>query len=156
YESASAFAADVQRYLNDEPVLACPPSVAYRLRKLVRRHKGPVLAASLVVLALVGGIIGTTRGMLRATAAEADAVSEAKEKAGALKDKVEALADARDKLFLALVHQSHAERIGGRVGQRFATLKAIHQAAQIRMTPELRTEATAALILPDVKVAREW
>src|SRR5262249_30435173 len=33
YETASAFALDVQRYLNDEPVLACPPSAAYRLRK---------------------------------------------------------------------------------------------------------------------------
>src|SRR5581483_4521535 len=33
YESASALAADVHRYLNDEPVLACPPSAAYRLRK---------------------------------------------------------------------------------------------------------------------------
>jgi serine/threonine protein kinase len=39
YESASALAADVQRYLGDEPVLACPPSAGYRLRKLARRHK---------------------------------------------------------------------------------------------------------------------
>src|SRR5262249_31291971 len=36
YESASAFAADVQRSLHDEPVQACPPSLGYRLRKLVR------------------------------------------------------------------------------------------------------------------------
>jgi serine/threonine protein kinase/Flp pilus assembly protein TadD len=53
YESASAFAADVERYLNDEPVQACPPSTAYRLKKLVRRNKGMVLAASLVLSALV-------------------------------------------------------------------------------------------------------
>src|SRR5206468_731457 len=33
YESASAFAADVQRYLRDEPVLACPPSAMYRFGK---------------------------------------------------------------------------------------------------------------------------
>src|SRR5206468_263729 len=59
YETANAFAADVQRYLNDDPVLACPPSVGYRLRKVLRRYKGPVLAASLVVLALVSGVIGT-------------------------------------------------------------------------------------------------
>src|SRR5205814_9641916 len=68
YESASGFAADVQRYLNDEPVQACPPSLGYRLRKLVRRHRGPVLAISLIVLALVGGIIGTTWSLIRATA----------------------------------------------------------------------------------------
>src|SRR5262249_3500962 len=40
YETASAFAADVQRYLNDEPVQACSPSAWYRLRKFVRRHRG--------------------------------------------------------------------------------------------------------------------
>jgi len=51
YETASAFAADVQRYLNDEPVQACPPSAWYRLKKFVRRNKGPVLAGSLVALA---------------------------------------------------------------------------------------------------------
>src|SRR5262245_60398456 len=95
YESASAFAADVQRYLHDEPVLACPPSTWYRLRKNVRRHKGPVLAASLVVLALVGGIIGTTWGLIRATDAETDAVQEAKQKAEALIAKEAALAAAQ-------------------------------------------------------------
>src|SRR6202049_1407150 len=41
YETANAFAADVQRYLNDETVLACPPSVAYQLRKFLRRHQRP-------------------------------------------------------------------------------------------------------------------
>ncbi|HEV2971353.1 MAG TPA: serine/threonine-protein kinase [Pirellulales bacterium] len=66
YETANAFAADVQRYLKDEPVLACPPSVAYRLRKFARRHKGPVLAANLVVLALLAGIVGTTLGLVEA------------------------------------------------------------------------------------------
>src|SRR5207245_11129258 len=39
YESASGFAADVQRYLADEPVQACPPSARYRFRKFARRNK---------------------------------------------------------------------------------------------------------------------
>src|SRR5207248_8374171 len=67
YESAGAFAADVQRYLADEPVQACPPSLGYRARKFARRHKGPALAASLVALSLVGRIIGTTWGLHRGT-----------------------------------------------------------------------------------------
>jgi serine/threonine protein kinase len=75
YETASAFAADVQRYLHDETVHACPPSAGYRLRKFARRHKGPVLAASLVVLALVGGIVGTTVGLVRAEQARKEAVT---------------------------------------------------------------------------------
>jgi WD40 repeat protein/serine/threonine protein kinase len=55
YESASAFAADVQRYLEDEPVLACPPSVGYRLRKLARRNRAAVMATVLVVAAVLLG-----------------------------------------------------------------------------------------------------
>lgn len=59
YESASAFAADVQRYLVDEPVQACPPSAAYRLRKFVRRNKVALAITGLVLLVLLtltGGI----------------------------------------------------------------------------------------------------
>ncbi|MBI1916590.1 MAG: tetratricopeptide repeat protein [Planctomycetes bacterium] len=59
YETANAFAADVQRYLADEPVLACPPSAWYRLRKFARRHKAGLTMASVVTLAVllvVGGL----------------------------------------------------------------------------------------------------
>src|SRR5262245_37285064 len=63
YETVSAFTQDVQRYLNDEPVLACPPSVGYRVSKFLKRNKGPVLAASLVLLALLGGGIGVSFGL---------------------------------------------------------------------------------------------
>src|SRR6516225_6291786 len=66
YETANGLAMEVQRYLADEPVVAGPPSASYRLRKFVQRNKGPVLAAMLVLVALVGGIIGTTWGMVRA------------------------------------------------------------------------------------------
>jgi tetratricopeptide (TPR) repeat protein len=53
YETASAFAADVQRYVNDEPVQACPPSVGYRFWKFARRHKGVLAAVACAALALV-------------------------------------------------------------------------------------------------------
>src|SRR5262249_55145210 len=139
YETAGTFAADIQRYLADEPVLACPPSAAYRFRKFARRNKGPVLAAYLVVLALLAGIVGTTWGMFRADAARVDAANEAEQKR-------QALADARDKLFQALVNRARAERRSGQVGQRFAALKALREAAELRVTPELRTEAMAALV----------
>src|SRR5712691_2268981 len=62
YETANALAMDVQRYLADEAVQACPPSTSYRLRKFLRRNRGPVLAAAVVCLALVGGMVGTTWG----------------------------------------------------------------------------------------------
>jgi eukaryotic-like serine/threonine-protein kinase len=58
YETAAAFAADVQRYLNDEPVLACPPSAVYRLRKFARRNRREVLAAGAASVAAVAGVAG--------------------------------------------------------------------------------------------------
>jgi eukaryotic-like serine/threonine-protein kinase len=75
YETANSFASDLQRYLADEAVQACPPSAAYRARKFIRRNRGPVLAGLLVVLALVGGIVGTTIGLVRAERARKDAVT---------------------------------------------------------------------------------
>src|SRR5687768_16635277 len=69
YETANGFALDVQRYLADEAVQACPPSAGYRLRKFVRRNKGVVLAVTFIILALVGGVIGTTIGLYEAEAA---------------------------------------------------------------------------------------
>ena len=65
YETASGFARDIQRYLDDEVVEARPPSRGYRIGKFVRRHKGQVIAASLVLLALLAGIAGTTWGLIR-------------------------------------------------------------------------------------------
>ena len=69
YETASGFAMDVRRYLADEPVEARPPSRGYRLWKFVRRNRGPVLAASLVLLTLLVGIAGTRWGRVESDAA---------------------------------------------------------------------------------------
>jgi serine/threonine protein kinase/tetratricopeptide (TPR) repeat protein len=66
YETANGFAMDVQRYLDDEPVKACPPSAWYRFRKFARRNKGPVLTVAIVLVVLVGGIVGTAWGLVRA------------------------------------------------------------------------------------------
>jgi serine/threonine protein kinase/Tfp pilus assembly protein PilF len=55
YESASALAADVERHLRDEPVEAFPPSAAYRLHKLARRHKTALSTLGVVAAALLLG-----------------------------------------------------------------------------------------------------
>src|SRR5438876_2129326 len=55
YETASALSADVQHYLHDEPVLACPPSTWYRFRKVARRSTGALITAAVVATALVVG-----------------------------------------------------------------------------------------------------
>jgi len=55
YETASALALDVRRYLDNQPVLAGPPSRVYRIRKLIQRHRGAAVAAALVAGALLTG-----------------------------------------------------------------------------------------------------
>jgi len=171
YETANGFAADVQRYLHDEPVLACPPSAGYRLRKYFRRHKGLVLAAALVVLALVGGMIGTTWGMFRATDAQAVAVNEANQKEDAFRDKVAALTaaqvskrDADEKLFASYVDQARAIRMSRGPGQRFDSLDALQRATGLARRldlpaakiHELRNAAIASLALPDLRLTGPW
>ena len=66
YASASEFAADITRYLQGEAVVASPPSVVYRTRKFVRRHRLGVAAALAVVLALAAGVVVSTGLYLRA------------------------------------------------------------------------------------------
>ena len=60
YETANGFAADVQRYLNDEPVQACPPSAGYRLRKFARRNKRALTMVAVAAAAVL--IAATTLG----------------------------------------------------------------------------------------------
>ena len=70
YETASKFAEDVQHYLNDEAVVACPPSRAYRFRKFARRNKVVIGTTAVVAASLIAGIIGTSWQAYRATKAE--------------------------------------------------------------------------------------
>ncbi|MBX3374907.1 MAG: serine/threonine protein kinase [Phycisphaeraceae bacterium] len=75
YPSASELAADVRRHLDNEPVLAGPPSLAYRASKLVRRHRGVVASAALGLVALLLGVVGLGWGVVQARARQAEAVA---------------------------------------------------------------------------------
>src|SRR5262249_5783050 len=96
YETANGLAMDLRHYLDDEPVSACPPSAASRLRKFVRRHKVPVVAAGIVLISLVAGIIVATWGLVKARHSEQAAVrarfAEADRAEGEKKAKQEAQA----------------------------------------------------------------
>jgi WD40 repeat protein/serine/threonine protein kinase len=73
YETASSFAADVQRYLRDEPVQACPPSAMYRFHKFARRNKAALMTAAAITLtvlmagAVSSGLIWRANRELRQT-----------------------------------------------------------------------------------------
>jgi serine/threonine protein kinase len=89
YETANSLAADLRRYLDDEPVQACPPSAWYRLRKFARRNRAALAVASVVAASLVAGVVGlgTVAGvqaranaaLLKANAATEKALIETKE-----------------------------------------------------------------------------
>jgi tetratricopeptide (TPR) repeat protein len=78
YGSASDFAADIGRYLNNEAVLAVPPSAAYRARKFARRYRGPLVTACAFILVLIVAAAISIRQSLRANreAAVAQAVND--------------------------------------------------------------------------------
>ena len=66
YDTANGLALDVQRYLDNEPVTARPPSTAYRFQKAFRRNKLAFVAGGAVIAALIFGAIGATLGFVRA------------------------------------------------------------------------------------------
>jgi eukaryotic-like serine/threonine-protein kinase len=80
YESASALALDVQHFLNDEAVLACPPSASYQFRKFARRNRGLLTATVMVAAALTVGLCTTSWQAIRAARAEQAAILERDEK----------------------------------------------------------------------------
>ena len=69
YETANGLAADIERHLKNEPVVACPPSNIYRFQKFVRRNRLAFAATAAVALALLAGIAASTWQAIRATSA---------------------------------------------------------------------------------------
>jgi tetratricopeptide (TPR) repeat protein len=159
YETANGFAADVQHYLADEAVQACPPSTAYRIRKFVRRNRGPVVAVGILVFLLVAGIVGTSAGLLRALAAERakgealtqveaeqgktqSALLTARDAVDTLTDNVVAMQlarqpelDATQKAFLRKIlgfYEMLTRQVGDTAEARFLQAKGKYQVAYLR------------------------
>ncbi|MFT5522213.1 MAG: serine/threonine protein kinase [Pirellulaceae bacterium] len=76
YETASSLAADIERYLNDEPVQAFPPSNVYQFRKFARRNSVLLGTGAMVAAALMIGVGLASLQAIRAVKAEKDAVVE--------------------------------------------------------------------------------
>jgi serine/threonine protein kinase/tetratricopeptide (TPR) repeat protein len=70
YETANDFAADVMRYVTDQPVEACPPSAWYRLSKHIRRHRASLATAATILFFLIVSTAASAWQAIRATAAE--------------------------------------------------------------------------------------
>jgi serine/threonine protein kinase/tetratricopeptide (TPR) repeat protein len=76
YDTVNGLARDVERYLDDQPVEACPPSRMYRLRKLARRNKVALATAAVIAAALLLATAISTWQAVRARRAERQAQSE--------------------------------------------------------------------------------
>jgi eukaryotic-like serine/threonine-protein kinase len=101
YETANGFAMDVQRYLADEAVQACPPSVGYRFRKFARRNRAALVMASVIAGALVMAVVGLSVSNLL-VARERDQKTQAlADKEKALDSESAALTKARQQEALA-------------------------------------------------------
>ena len=88
YETSLSLAADVRRFLDNEPVTACPPSTFYRLKKYVSRHKTATVSLVAIVAAVSLAVLGVTVGLWRigqvernAAQVERDAAREARRRA---------------------------------------------------------------------------
>jgi WD40 repeat protein/serine/threonine protein kinase/tetratricopeptide (TPR) repeat protein len=162
YETAGALAADVGRYLDDEPVQACPPSTWYRFRKFARRHKAGVLATAslslgvlLALCGLAGALLVLVHSNARITQAKGrteDALFREK-RAGetVARARAAAVADA----YRALLGETQALRLARPGGWREAVLEKLRRLAlmdtQERNLAELRSEAVACLAQVDAR-----
>lgn len=87
YETVGELAADIERYLNDDPVEARPPSSIYRMRKMAKRNRVLLVTVSLVMASLM---LGTTISIWQAS----QAITERNEKEVALQEAVRAQNEA--------------------------------------------------------------
>jgi tetratricopeptide (TPR) repeat protein len=165
YETASSLARDLERYLKDEPVQACPPSAAYRFRKFARRNKRALATAALlgvILLAAVGAVAGSLGWVARDRAARhaalagqvTEAVSEARQ---LVADDLlyEAKTAAKRAKGLLATGEGGAE-LRGRVEQLENDLNMLERLEQIRLAQAAVLTASFATSGADSEYARAF
>ncbi len=177
YETASSLAIDLQRYLANEPVSACPPSGFYRFRKMLRRNKLACAASGAVAAALTIGSIVSAYFAMEAGRKADDAMRSERVARSALIKADESTRDsaieregAKDSLLRSLYDQARFVMATTQIGRRWMALDLLRQAEALRardrlgIAPpseplpsrsELRSEAVTALLTPDARLVRE-
>ncbi len=152
YESGLAVAQELGRFLNGEPIVARPVGRMMKLARWYRRHWIASTAACSILLTIIGAttVLGFTAKQLQ---------TELTKTAAAESAALEANLEAQEKLWVSYLNEAHAKHRSRQSGQRFGALRAIENAMKLpvpkaRALDELRTEATAALCLPDLEVDR--
>ncbi len=157
YASVRDLGDDLQRFLDGLPIVARPVSRWERGWRWCRRN--PYLAVLGGAVALLA-VISTAAALgFRVQLARAENATQAE--TVAKQEAVLAKQEATDKLWDSYVVAARAERMSRRSGQRFNSLRAIESALALpvpkdRSRDELRTEAIAAMMLPDMEEAKQW
>jgi tetratricopeptide (TPR) repeat protein/serine/threonine protein kinase len=155
YETANGFAMDVQRYLADEPVQACPPSAGYRLRKFARRNKTALAIVGLILffIALLGGGGGW---VIRDRAAREEAFTKERlDRQRRLTDQVTLILDDVNRLerekkwpeALAAAERAEAALAGGETDDaiRRRVLEALHDLAFVARLDRIRQDRAISI-----------
>jgi serine/threonine protein kinase len=139
YETATAFAEDVRRFQADEPVAAGPPTLAYRLRKFVRRNRAAVAAVGIIGLAVLLAVAGLTWGLVQ-TQWALDRVTEEERKTREALNKADAQRMKAETLAASL-------RIDVDLGEEDVSLRVLRLAQTLRQLPDHAQELREYLTL---------
>jgi serine/threonine protein kinase/tetratricopeptide (TPR) repeat protein len=130
YETASTFAADIERYLHDEPVEACPPSPGYRVRKFVHRNRRALITTGVITIALVAAtVVSAWQAVLAREAqrqAEADRTQAETDRDRAKAAERQAFLNERQ----ALQNEGRARRAESRAATEAAVAAAVNRFLQ--------------------------
>jgi serine/threonine protein kinase/WD40 repeat protein len=154
YASAQEMGDDLRRFLDDEPPKARRAGPFERSWRWCRRNRTVAGLAASVLLLLTALALVSSIGAFRLSSALKDSNDN-------LAKANEANATANANLWESLMSQARASRMTRQPGQRFDSLRAIKRALALPLPPDrslhdLRTEAVAALMLPDLEVGKEW
>jgi WD40 repeat protein len=149
YADAGALREDLQRFLDGRPILARPVSLAGHVWRWARRNPALAGTSAATLLLMLTVAAGSSFAAWRLDR-ERDRAEAGEQRA------VAAEGETRIQLRTALIAQAHATRLTAREGQRFESLAALRQAAEIATDANARSEAIAALTLPDWAPRQEF
>jgi serine/threonine protein kinase/WD40 repeat protein len=160
YATAGELAADLRRFLDDAPIQARRIGTLERLYRWCRRNQAVAALFGIVMFLITALAIVSTIGNIRLGKALGERGKALSEREKALSEATTANVEANAKLWDSLASQARASRMTRQVGQRLDALRAIRKSLELPVPPgrskdELRTEAIAALLLPEIELAKE-